>query len=279
MRSLVLDLALARRIELAEARAAAGAAEAMAQLRPGAGVAVDSVAGGLAVYCGANSPVTQAVGLGLNGAVNDEDFNRLEEFYRSRREPVRVETCPLADPSLIDQFGKRHYRVTEFTNVMARPVCSAENLGAAIPDAADGLVVEKVATQHVDVWTLTVAQGFAEHLPVTQEILDVMRAFASVANVECYLARVDGAIAGGGTLVLRDGVAGLFGASTLSSFRKRGVQTALLRRRMARAAEAGCDLVVCLAQPGSTSQRNVVRHGFAVLYTRVKFERDVFSTV
>jgi GNAT superfamily N-acetyltransferase len=167
--------------------------------------------------------------------------------------------------------------VTEFTNVMARPVCNAEHLSTATPDATAGLVIEKVATQQVDVWTLTVAQGFAEHVPVTQEILDVMRAFASVANVECYLARVDGAIAGGGTLVLRDGVAGLFGASTLSSFRKRGVQTALLRRRMARAAEAGCDLVVCLAQPGSTSQRNVVRHGFAVLYTRVKFERDVFS--
>jgi hypothetical protein len=53
------------------------------------------------------------------------------------------------------------------------------------------------------------------------------------------------------------------------------VQTALLHARLARAAEAGCDLAVCLAQPGSTSQRNVVRQGFTVLYTRVKFERDL----
>jgi len=69
------------------------------------------------------------------------------------------------------------------------------------------------------------------------------------------------------------GVAGLFGASTLPAFRNRGVQTALLKQRLARAAAENCDLAVCIAAPGSSSQRNVVRLGFSVLYTRVKFER------
>ena len=55
--------------------------------------------------------------------------------------------------------------------------------------------------------------------------------------------------------------------------RRRGVQSALLAARIDRAAEAGCDLAVCLAQPGSSSQRNIIRQGFGVLYTRVKFER------
>jgi hypothetical protein len=52
------------------------------------------------------------------------------------------------------------------------------------------------------------------------------------------------------------------------------VHTALLHARLARAAEAGCDLAVCLAQPGSASQQNIVRRGFTVLYTRVKFEKE-----
>jgi ribosomal protein S18 acetylase RimI-like enzyme len=77
---------------------------------------------------------------------------------------------------------------------------------------------------------------------------------------------------------LRDGIAGLFGASTLPAYRNRGVQKALLAARIARAANASCDLVVCLARPGGTSQRNVVRRGFSVLYTRVKFEREVMAT-
>ena len=277
MTSLTLDRALSRRIELAEAQAAAAAAEALAEFRPDAGVAVMGIAGGFAVYCGANSPVTQAVGLGLDGPVHDEEFDALEQFYASRKEPVRVETSPLADPSLIEQFGKRRYRVTEFTNVMARPTCESHP-SIAVREAADGITVERIAPEHIDLWNLTVAQGFAEHHPVTQEVLDVMRAFASAPQVECYLARVNGAAAGGGTIILRDGIAGLFGASTLPGYRKRGVQTALLESRIARAAECGCDLVVCLAQPGSTSQRNVMRRGFSVLYTRVKFERDVASS-
>ena len=264
-----LSLELARRIELAEAQAAVEGAETLLRVRPGSGAAVEKIAGGYAVYCGANSPITQAVGLGLDGAVSEAEFDKLEEFYRSRSEPVRVETCPLADPSLIEGFGKRRYRVTEFTNVMARAVDPSEKW----PAPPVGVMIEKVGLAQIDLWTLTVAQGFAEHFPVTQELLEVMRMFAQGPSAECFLARVDGKVAGGGTLAVRGGVAGLFGASTLPAFRNRGVQTALLHARLARAGVAGCDMAVSLAQPGSASQRNIVRQGFLVLYTRVKFER------
>jgi GNAT superfamily N-acetyltransferase len=269
----LLNLELARRIELAEAHAAVGGAETMRRLRPESGAAVEQIAGGFAIYCGANSPPTQAVGMGLGGPVSEEEFEQLENFYRSRSEPVRVETCPLADASLIGHFGKRGYRVTEFSNVMALPLDDghdAENREGRTPDVA----IEKVGHGQIDLWTLTVSQGFAEKGPVVPEIVEVMKLFALSPGVECYLARVDGKVAGGATLAIRDGVAGLFGASTLPAFRKRGVQTALLHARLKRAAEAGCDLAVCLAQPGSTSQRNIVRQGFTVLYTRVKFERE-----
>jgi hypothetical protein len=271
MRELQLNLELARRIELAEAQVAAEAAEALQRLRPNSGAAVKRVAGGFAIYFGPNSPITQAVGLGLDGPVNDEEFDRLEEFYRSRNEAVRVETCPLADATFIEQFGKRGYRVTEFSNVMARPLSPAEKL----PEAPAGVAIERAAGDQIEVWTRTVSQGFAEHFPVSQQVMDVMRMFALGPKSECYLARVDGKIAGGGTLAIHDGVAGLFGASTLLEARNRGVQTALLLKRLARGAQAGCDLAVSLAQPASTSQRNIARQGFRTLYTRVKFEKEL----
>jgi GNAT superfamily N-acetyltransferase len=270
----VLNIELARRIELAEAQAAVGGAETMRRLRPESGAAVEPIAGGFAIYCGANSPTTQAVGMGLDGPVSEEEFDRLENFYRSQAEPVRVEACPLADASLIGHFGKRGYRVTEFSNVMALPldgVYQAQNQLGPPP----GVVIEHVGQEQMDLWTLTVSQGFAEKGPVVPEIVEVMKMFALSPGVESYLARVDGKVAGGATLAIRGGVAGLFGASTLPAFRRRGVQAALLHARLARAAEAGCDLAVCLAQPGSTSQRNIVRRGFTVLYTRVKFEKEL----
>lgn len=271
MRELFLNLQLARRIETAEAQAAVECAEALQRFRPGSDAAVRRLAGGFAVYCGPGSPITQAIGMGLDGPVSAEEFDRIEEFYRSRNEAVRVETAPLADPTFIEQFGQRGYRVTEFSNVMARLVSDY----AGEPEAPPGVAVEKVGKDQIEMWVQTVAQGFAEQFPVSGELLEVMKMFALAPKTECYLARVDGKIAGGATLTIHDGVAGLFGASTLPVARRRGVQTALLQRRLARAAQAGSDLAVSLAQPGSTSQRNIARQGFRVLYTRVKFEKEM----
>jgi len=265
---LLLDMQLAQRIETAEADAAVAGAEAMRDVQHSANAAVEQIAGGFAVYCGANSPVTQAVALGLHGPVTKEEFDRLEEFYFSRGETVRVETCPMADASLFQFYGERGYRVTEFSNVMARPV-ETDQAWTAPP----GVEIRLAAPEEIDLWTLVVSQSFAEQFPVTQEMLSVMKMFALGRKMECYLARIDGRVVGGATLSLRGKTAGFFGAGTLPEFRNRGVQTALLLGRMWRAVEAGCDLAVSLALPGSLSQRNITRLGFRTLYTRLKFER------
>jgi GNAT superfamily N-acetyltransferase len=273
MSQLHLNLELARRIENAEARAAIETAELLDLQREGTSAAVEHIAGGSAIYCGPDSPVTQAVGLGLNGPVTDAGMDRLENFYRTRSETVRVETCPLADASLFEQYRKRAYYVTEFSNVFAAGLkdLAPQMFQAQTPS---GTTIEKISADQLDVWTLTVAEGFAEHFPVTKEMLNIMKLFAQGPHTECYLAVVDGKPVAGATLAMRDGVAGLFGASTLPAFRKRGLQTALLQYRLRRAHDAGCDLAVSLAHPGSASERNIARHGLQTLYTRVKFERD-----
>jgi GNAT superfamily N-acetyltransferase len=267
-----LTLELARELELTEAHGAVGCAEAMKAAQPESFAAVEQIAGGYAVYCGAGNPITQAVGLGLKGPVANEEFDRLENFYFTRNEPVRVETCPLADPTLFELYKDGGYHVTEFSNVMVRPV--EQTPAAATSSSID---IRLAAPEELDLWVLTVAQGFAENYPVTHELLSVMKLFALRPDVLCYLARIDNRVVGGATLGLRGRIAGLFGASTLPDFRKRGVQTALLHARLKRAAESHCALAMSLAQPGSRSQRNITRFGFQTLYTRVKFERAVPS--
>jgi GNAT superfamily N-acetyltransferase len=274
--NLQLTLDLARELELAEAQAAVGCADGMIAMQSNSEGAVGRIAGGFAVYCGAGNPVTQAVGLGLLGPVSAEEFNQLEAFYFSRNEPVRVETCPLADATLFEHYKERHYFVSEFSNVMVRPVLD----GAAMPSpTVPGIDIRLAGPDELDLWVMTVAQGFAENYPVTHEILSVMKMFAIVKNTQCYLARIDGRVVGGATLAVRGRIAGLFGASTLPEFRNRGVQTALLYTRLRSAAEARCELAMSLAQPGSHSQRNITRLGFQTLYTRVKFECAAPSTV
>lgn len=64
------------------------------------------------------------------------------------------------------------------------------------------------------------------------------------------------------------------GAATLPVFRRRGIQTALLERRLVDARAAKCKLTVVTTQPGSKSQANSQRRGFQLLYTRAILIRE-----
>lgn len=86
---------------------------------------------------------------------------------------------------------------------------------------------------------------------------------------ECYLACVDGEALGAAALAIDGGTGYLASASTLPAGRRHGCQTALIHRRLHDAVSAGCDLVVTLATPGTTSHRNLERAGLGVAYTKV----------
>ena len=111
------------------------------------------------------------------------------------------------------------------------------------------------------------SQGVPSHESFPRDLIEyVMADMASADGFSRYLARRDGAPAGGASLRLFDGVAHLCGAATLPEHRRRGVQGALLAARLEVA--AGCDVAVVITQPGSKSQENVQRQGFSQLYTR-----------
>jgi hypothetical protein len=89
------------------------------------------------------------------------------------------------------------------------------------------------------------------------------------------LAELDGRAIATGGLYIRDGVALLAGASTIPDARHQGAQLALLEHRLRFAADAGCELAMMGALPGSGSQRNAERNGFRIAYTRIKWGLDV----
>jgi GNAT superfamily N-acetyltransferase len=269
-----MDLELARRVENAEGTACSECAEAFQKLHPEFPVAVERIGGGVAVFAGVESPVTQAIGVGINGPVEDDDLNRLGDFFLSRNAPAAAEICPFVDMSLYERVATRGYRLLEVSNVLIRQM-EKTAAGAHPPDPPPGVTVRPAKPDEAKLWTRTVAQGFAEHFPVTQEILDVMEGFFHGKSAQAFMAFVDGEVAGGGALTIHDGVCGLFGASTLPAMRGRGVQAYLLRTRIDYAASRGCDLAASIAQPGSISHRNIERAGFRVAYTRTKLIRPL----
>jgi GNAT superfamily N-acetyltransferase len=264
-----VDLDLVRRLEASEAQAAKECAQFLARKNPSSGAVSIDVMGGMAAFTGIGSPVTQAVALGLHGAVCGGEMDELEEFFRSRGSEVNLEVCPMADISLFELLAARGYRVVELSNVLYRLI-EAPARPTTLPP---GVEIRRTAAGEARIWAETVSRGFAEHFPVTEELIEIMEMFSQRPSDRAYLAYVDGKIAGGAALCTHNGVAGFFGASTLPEYRRHGVQTALLETRLGDAAGAGCDIAVSTAQLNSASHRNIERQSFRVAYTRSKFMR------
>lgn len=83
-----------------------------------------------------------------------------------------------------------------------------------------------------------------------------------------YLGLVDDAPVAAAVLAMYDEIALCMVATTVPAWRGHGWQTALLRRRLADAAAAGCTVAVVETVADNASARNVERAGFELLHTR-----------
>jgi len=250
------DAALARRIEAAEAMNARFCTGSP----PGA--AFLDIAGGCAIFVGSDSPLTQAVGLGLNGPVTEADIDSIEAFFRRRAADVSIDVCPLADPGLLEILARRGYRATEFNNVLVKRMAGAQIVLAPR--------IRRALAGECDLWAHTVGRGFFDQCDLTTDEMDVGRAIFAMQGALCYLAvSPSGEPAGGGALAVRDGLATLFADSTIAAFRRQGFHRELIAARLNEAIALGCDTAMAATLPGSTSQRNFERLGFEVAYTKV----------
>jgi len=263
---------LAARIDRAEMRLSMGIADTVARRSPEARVVVSPIAGGHAVFAGAGGPANKAIGIGFGATIDEASLAVIEGEWRDRGEPMRFELATLADPSLAPLLTARGYRLTGFENVSGRLIGDAD----VFPALPAGTTVEDVPADDYREWLDVTLDAFGapdgsapneEHYP--RDLLEAVVAdFVATPGFTRYLLRVHGVPAGEATMRLDDGVAQLCGAATLPAFRRRGIQSLLVRWRLAVARAAGCDLAVVTTQPGSKSQENALRQGFSVLYTR-----------
>lgn len=268
-----LDSSIGRRLDEALTKEGAAYVEAWERVLPGSGAESLWVGGGCVLFTGVDSPVTQAIGLGREGPVSEADLDAVEHFFAERGAVPRINLFPFAHPSLVEELGRRCYRVEEFENALARPLSSNDSFD--LP--AVGVEVRVVGDREFEGLARVVARGFKSAAPedaLTEIDMAPARVSPFISGVTSYVASVDGTPVGGGSLAIHDGIATMFGDATLPEWRGRGVQTALLKARLERALRAGCDLAAAGSSPGSGSQRNMERLGFRVAYTQVMMVRD-----
>ncbi len=267
---------LAARIEAAECALVSACARSVGARRPDEGVFVEPFAGGAAVFAGVDSPMTKIVGIGFaEGGIDREALGRLEAEFADRGATPIIELSTLADPAIATTLTRRGYVLRGFENVLGRRLDGVIDF-----PATDGTVAPSPDAE-LEAWVDVMVDGFGtpdpagieSHESFPREALQRVMSDSSPEH-ERFAARRDGVLAAGASLRMGEGVALLCGSATLPAHRRHGLQAALLSARLRAAAEAGCELAVVTTQPGSTSQANVQRRGFELLYARAVLSQD-----
>ena len=236
---------------------------------------VVEIAGGVAAFTERlfGRKLNHVTGLGMDGPVDPDALAALESAYAARGLGVEIDLCPHAVPGLLPLLAGRGYAVNAFSNTYARTLDD-------LPRRDDGIEVLEGADA-AGLFVEASVAGFS--LQAEKRPRELLEALARIAHARddtsLFVARLGGEVAGSAGLSVAETPLGRVGelyiASTLPAFRGRGVQTALLRARLAAAKAAGCALAVVMARPANTSARNTERAGFRLAFTKATFARPL----
>ncbi len=261
-----VDKVLARRLESGEEMPQVEYARVIQKTRPEIGAAVEEICGGHMVFAGLGSPIGRAAGAGLDRPFSTEDLDRIEQFYAAHKAPSQVDLCPMHGPEVFELFKEGGYGIAKLNNVLYRKLDARETF----PPPPAGCEVRPSPIEEAQVTGAIVESAFFPD-GAPEAFRGLITPLYQMKQALAFVAIVDGKLVacGTGLVIPEHKVFALCGAGTIAEFRGRGLQTALLRARLAAAVEAGCEYAVVVTRGGTTSQRNAERLGFRVAYSKV----------
>jgi ribosomal protein S18 acetylase RimI-like enzyme len=240
--------------------------------RPEIGAAVEDICGGHMVFAGLGSPIGRATGAGLDRALTADDVDRVEQFYRERNAPSQVDLTPLHGPETFDMFKERGYAIAELNNVLYRKLDPREEF----PPPPDGCEIRRSPIDEAEIaGNIVESAFFPDGAP--EAFRGLITPLYQMEDARPFVATIEGkpVACGTGLVIPEHKVFALCGAGTLSAYRGRGLQTALLCARMKAAIEAGCEYAVVVTRNRTVSQRNTERLSLQVAYSKVTVIKNV----
>lgn len=264
---MIVDRDLVSRLETSAARVSSATVAAFVGRDPGDPARVLPWGSGAIVAFGPGRYVNRAIGVTLDD-IDDAGLAEIEAFFAAAGVAPSIEVTSWCPPVLLDRLVGRGYLTSWFRNVYAM------SLDEAVPAPRPNVGVRQVIDATLPEWLELLAVGNEIDSVDGRTVSDAYaRAEHAVPGATDFIADLDGSPLGCGSLIRDDGIGWLGGAATAPAGRRRGVQTTLLRHRMAVAARDGCDVVAATARPPGDSARNLSRLGFTLAYTQVVMTR------
>jgi GNAT superfamily N-acetyltransferase len=270
-----IDKAFARRLESCEEMPQVLYARVFRETRPEMGAAEEEICGGHMVFAGLGSPIGRATGVGFHQPLTAEYLDCIEQFYRGRGAPSQVDLTPLHEPAVFELFKERGYALAELNNVLYRQLDDSDE--DFVPAVNEYEIRRSAAEEAETAGGIVESAFFPDGAP--EAFRGLITPLYQMPNALAFVATVDGkpVACGTGIVIPEHGVFALCGAGTLAPYRGRGLQTALLRARMAAAWQNDCKYAVVVTQGGTTSQRNAERLGFRVAYSKVTVIKNLMQ--
>lgn len=265
---------LARRLEAVDVRLGHALVAAFEALFPREFAGWWELGGGALHALGGRAPLARAIGMGLNKSLPERELEQLVGLLEIHRCAAEVQVCPFADPSLAPRLIARGFTPTGSKLVLAREVHAVDRKLSA----PGSFSIHGMHPRESELWARTLAAGFApvQGNPMSvpaPDALDTLLATAAADGFLGFLVRLGNEVVAAGAIWCAGEVASLLGQVTLTPFRRRGIQRALIAHSLAVASERGISLVKLSAPEHTPSLRNFEVAGFTRMWTNAVLTR------
>ncbi|WP_083205158.1 GNAT family N-acetyltransferase [Bacillus sp. FJAT-27264] len=197
-----------------------------------------------------------------------DQLGEIADFYRARDRHFQIEIDPSeSSPALLGTLASLGLYQHSFQSVLyglplAQPAQLPVNI--AVTEVVDEVLFDMYAEVHC------LASGMS--LDAKGHFISNNIGLLHREGWKLFLGLWEGQAAAVAAMHIHEGIASCALAATLPAFRGRGLQSALLQRRLHEAYKAGCELVAGQAAYGSVSQNNMERAELQIAWTRALWE-------
>lgn len=239
--------------------------------------------GGVVAFKNGVDWLCQSIGCGLDADITGRGMDRISSFLRERGARPSIDLTDLSGESAFATIAEAGFKLEQAERVYARylesPVESVgvQGLRIELLDDADEAGVRELVRHRV--------QGFAKPgVEPQQGEYEAAERSQTHPRSRGFRAFIDGILVGTCGMEIIElapaqdrepvRVASLWGAVVGEPHRRQGIQKALIARRLQQGVSEGCRVAVIECEPGIPTERNAIRLGFSLAYTRLGFKGD-----
>lgn len=198
--------------------------------------------------------------------ISAEDIGYVDDiigFYCERNRSFQFEIIPTkASADLLAYLSEKGFYQSGF-HVTMYGVPTMD-----LPSFSNGIVIRELNKDEFELYGELHCLGTDLNVNGASHVADNNRVLFDRPGWRFFIGFVDGHPAGVAVMYVNDDTASFTFAATVPEYRRRGLQSAFLQKRILEAAMAKCELIVSQCTYASTSHNNMERLGMRMGYTR-----------